>query len=390
MLSNRPIKEKPDANLVLRIGEAKTAGEQSRLMRMLALIGAVSLAAAVARAEPLLPTAEGTTLEYELVEELGGPSAAAPTTTSVIVRIGRQTFAGQEFIKVETMTDDVVTKTELMTLDEHGWVCHFRAGRDGRMAKLDPPQTIIPAAIKAGDSWDSDGEVAGMEMRQHFEVGNEESVPVAAGTFRAFHIHCEDSSVMSAKLDRWFFPGVGFVKETTVVRGPTGGLLQRANLELQKRPQVIAPKPRPTPSPTPSPSPLPRPTATPTAPMRGPAVETDPAQAGKRLAVEVSTDPGGGSNTEFKSDVQNIYVRWHGRGLPEGARVRVAWIAEDVGDLVDPNFIVDETESVAPTPDASARFTLGRPPDGWAEGKYRVDFYVNDELEETVKVTIVR
>jgi hypothetical protein len=88
--------------------------------------------------------------------------------------------------------------------------------------------------------------------------------------------------------------------------------------------------------------------------------------------------------------VENIYVRWRGRGLPEGARVRVAWVAEDVGDLVEPNFIVDETESVAPAPDASARFTLGRPPDGWAEGKYRVEFYVNDELEETIRVTIVK
>jgi hypothetical protein len=357
---------------------------------MLALIGTAALAASAARADPLLPTAEGTTWRYELVEELGGPSAAAPTTTSVVVRVGRYTFAGQDFIKVETATDDVVTKTELMTLDEHGWVCHYRGGRDGRMAKLDPPQTIVPAAIKAGDSWDSDGEVAGMEMRQHFVVEKEEPVIVAAGTFRAFHIHCEDSSVMSAKLDRWFFPGVGFVKETTVVRGPTGGLLQRANLELQKRPEVIAPEPTPTPSPSPTPTPSPRPSATPTAPMRGPEVETDPAQAEKRLVVEVSTDPGGGSNNEFKSDVQNIYVRWHGRGLPEGARVRVAWIAEDVGDLVDPNFIVDETENVAPTPDASARFTLGRPPDGWAEGKYRVEFYVNDELEETVRVTIVK
>ena len=354
------------------------------LMRIAWFIVVLSLVAARAQAEPLLPTAEGTTWQYETSEELGGPSAAPLATASVIVRVGRQNLGGKDFIKLETVTDEVLTRSELMTLDEHGWVCHFRAGKDGRMAKLDPPQTIIPATIKAGDSWDSDGEVAGMEMRQHFVVGNEESVTVAAGTFRAFHIHCEDSSVMSAKLDRWFMPGVGLIKETTVVRGPTGGLLQRTTLELQKRPEVIAP---PSPQPTPSPSPT---KATPTPPIRGPAVETDPTQAGKRLSVEVSTDPSGGSKNEFKSDTQNIYVRWHGHGLPKDARVRVAWIAEDVGDLVEPNFVIDETESVAPAPDASARFTLGRPPDGWAEGKYRVEFYVNDELEETVRVTIVK
>ena len=353
-------------------------------MRIVPLLAVTLFAAAIARAEPLLPTADGTTWQYESTEELGGPAATAPATASVTVRVGRQTLAGKEFIKLETTTDDVLTKTELMTLDDHGWVCHFRAGKDGRMAKLDPPQTLVPATIKPGDSWDTDGEVAGMEMRQHFVIGNEESVTVAAGRFRAFRIHCEDSSVMSAKLDRWFFPGVGFIKETTVVRGPTGGLLQRTNLELQKRPQIMA---RPQVTPTAAPPP---PTASLTPPIRGPAVETDPAKAGKKLTVEVSTDPAGGSKTEFKSDAQNIYVRWHGHGLPEGARVRVAWIAEDVGDLVEPNFIIDETEGVAPAPDASARFTLGRPPGGWAEGKYRVEFYVNDELEETVRVTIVK
>jgi hypothetical protein len=355
-------------------------------MRIVCFLVLLGLPAAFAQAEPLFPTADGTTWQYETTEELGGPAAPPPTTASVTVRIGRQTFGGKEFIRLETLTDDVLTKTELMTLDDHGWVCHFRAGKDGRMAKLDPPQIIVPGTIKTGDSWDTDGEVAGMEIRQHFVVEKEETVTVTAGNFRAFRIHCEDVSVMSARLDRWLVPGVGFVKETTIVRGPTGGLLQRTTLELQKRPEVIAkPEPSPTPSPTPA---APKPSATP--PIRGPEVETDPGKAGKRLTVEVSTDPSGGSKSEFKSDAENIYVRWHGHGLPKDARVRVAWIAEDVGDLVEPNFVIDETEGVAPAPDASARFTLGRPPDGWAEGKYRVEFYVNDELEETVRVTIVK
>lgn len=353
-------------------------------MRKIALIGVLACTATIARAEPLLPTADGTTWQYESTEELGGPAAAAPTTVPLVVSVGRQTSDGKEFLKFETRTDDVLTKTELMTLDEHGLVCHVRGGKDGRMAKLDPPQTLVPATLKVGDSWESDGEVAGMEVRQRFKVVGEESVRVPAGNFRAFHIHCDDASVMSVVLDRWFFPGVGFVKETTVVRGPTGGLLQRATLELQKPPVIIA-KPQASPSPTAAP-----PSPTPTPPIRGAEVQSAPAQPGKKLIVEVSTDPTGGLKTEFKSNVENIYVRWRGRGLPEGARVRVAWVAEDVGDLVEPNFIVDETESVAPTPDASARFTLGRPPDGWAEGKYRVEFYVNDELEETIRVTIVK
>ncbi|MEY2518508.1 MAG: hypothetical protein QOF24_267 [Verrucomicrobiota bacterium] len=353
-------------------------------MRRLGLTATLIFLAALARADQLLPTAEGTTWLYQSNEESGGPDAVPAARSTITIRAGKQLFEGKEFVKLDTLTDESVIKTELVTLTDRGVICVARGGRDGKIVKVDPPATIVPAALKVGDTWDSEGEVAGMEMQQHFTVVAEEMVRVPAGAFRAFHIHAADSSVMSITLDRWFMPGLGFVKETTVVRGPTGGLLQRLTLELKKRPEVVA-KPEVTPSPSAA-----RPSPTPTAPIRGPEIETLPVPPGKKLTVEVSADPGGGSKTEFKSDVANIYVRWHGRGLAEGARVRVAWVAEDVGDLVEPNFIVDETETIAAAPDASARFTLGRPPDGWAEGKYRLEFYVNDELEETVRVTIAK
>lgn len=95
-----------------------------------------------------------------------------------------------------------------------------------------------------------------------------------------------------------------------------------------------------------------------------------------------------GSLTEFSSDTPKLYVRWEGHNLPEEARVRVAWVVEDVGGIVEPNFVVDQTEIVAPARDAGARFTLARPSDGWAEGKYRLECYVNGELTETVRVQI--
>src|ERR1700716_1110766 len=237
MYSPSRSKGKLHGNLHLGIRQAKSVGEECRLMKKIGLIGMIACTAAIVRAEALLPTADGTTWEYESTEELGGPAAAAPTTVPLVVSVGRQTFEGKEFLKFETRTDDVLTRTELMTLDEHGLVCHVRGGKDGRMTKLDPPQTLVPATMKVGDAWESDGEVAGMEVRQRFKVVGEDPVRVPGGSFRAFHIHCEDASVMSVVLDRWFVPGVGFVRETTVVRGPTGGILQRATLELQKTPE---------------------------------------------------------------------------------------------------------------------------------------------------------
>jgi hypothetical protein len=182
-----------------------------------------------------------------------------------------------------------------------------------------------------------------------------------------------------------------------MVRGP--GLLQRTTLELSKIAEVLSKPVVATSSAAPKPVEQ-QPDSFPksTAPVASAAISSEPAASpeekavapSKKLTVEVSSDPAGGLKTEFKSDVVNIYVRWHGHNLPEGAKVRVAWVAEDVGDLVEPNFVIDETETVAAVPDASARFTLGRPPDGWAEGKYRVEFYVDDLPVETVKVTIGR
>ena len=251
----------------------------------------------------------------------------------------------------------------------------------------------MPRRLKVGASWERESEVLGIKMHQLFNVVGQEDVTVPAGEFHTFHLQCEDSSLMSIKVDRWFAPGTGVVKEATVVRGP--GMLQRATLELNKISEVVV-RPVATPSPAP-PSPA-APSlagepgslaktliATPT-PSPSPVEESVPASPS--LTVEVSSAPGGGHETQFKSDIQNIYVRWQGHNLPAGATVRVAWVAEDVGDLVDPNFIIDETETVATTPNFSARFTLGRPPDGWADGKYRVEFYVNDFLTETARVTI--
>jgi hypothetical protein len=76
-------------------------------MRIARLLALIVLPAVIARAEPLLPTDDGTTWTYESVEELGGPAAVPPTSTPVTMRIGRQTFAGREFIQLETVTDEL-------------------------------------------------------------------------------------------------------------------------------------------------------------------------------------------------------------------------------------------------------------------------------------------
>ena len=119
-----------------------------------------------------------------------------------------------------------MARTELLSVDGNGIACLARSGPDGKMTKLNPPEPIIAAPLKVGASWELEGEVMGIKMHQRFSVIAEENVTVPAGEFRAFDLQCEDSSLMSIKVDRWFSPGTGVVKETTVVRGP--GMLQRA------------------------------------------------------------------------------------------------------------------------------------------------------------------
>ena len=361
-------------------------------MQKWAFTAALFLAAVSAGADQFLPAAAGTSWEYDSVETR---TDMAPTRTVVTVRASKQLVAGRELVKLETLSNDVISKTELISVDDYGIVCLARSGKDGKLVVLNPAETMVIAPLRVGAKWDQEGEVAGVRMHQHWIVVAEENVIVPAGQFQAFHLRLDESALMSVKLDRWFVPGTGVVKEVTVVRGP--GMFQRVTLELKKITEAPL-KPGLSPSPAVPrrpelPNILPQPTSsissssTPAEAAANPDEPPAPTPT-KKLTVEVSSDPAGGLKTEFKSNVPNIYVRWHGHGLPEGARVRVKWVAEDVGDLVEPNFVVDETETVASTPNGGARFTLGRPPDGWAEGKYRVEFYVDGDLTETVGVTI--
>ena len=52
--------------------------------------------------------------------------------------------------------------------------------------------------------------------------------------------------------------------------------------------------------------------------------------------------------------------------------------------------MIDEATTSATAPDSHGIFTLARPEDGWAPGDYRVEFYVDDALTETVKLKIAK
>jgi hypothetical protein len=297
----------------------------------------------------------------ELGEGVSLPGAKADEAgklhSDVIYRLdGIQKIDGQPVLKFEMHRDNLVTTTELITIDSSGIHCSARIDADGVRIPLVPPQTIVAAPLTRDLKWDFDGKAGDVEVHQHYAVVGEEEVVVPAGRFQAFHIHGEQSAPDSTTIDRWFVKGVGIVKDVTVMRNKDGDILRRIELDLKEKPKTA---PRPAIKPP------------------------------RKLSVGLSSEPIGDFVTTFSSDSPKIYARWQGHGLAEHANVRAVWIAEDIGDAASANYTIDEATAAATIPNARGVFTLSRPDDGWAPGAYRVEFYVDDQLIDTVKLKIV-
>lgn len=101
----------------------------------------------------------------------------------------------------------------------------------------------------------------------------------------------------------------------------------------------------------------------------------------------MSNEPQGQFKTEFRPDTATIYARWHGSRLSKGATLRAVFIAENVAD-VSAGSQIDEMETTAPAAKSGGSFLLSRPEGGWSAGDYRVEFFINGELAQTVKFKI--
>jgi hypothetical protein len=312
---------------------------------------------------PLLPTTEGTTWKYDLIQEK--PSVDFDLTDpneeeqlAVMYRLGGiEKIDNKDVQRLEIYRGDTLESVDLIAVDERGITCPARVDSQGAIIKLVPPQIMLATPIKTGTSWSFDGSIANTKVNQRYEIAGEEDVDLPAGKFRAWRIHCEQTSPAPATIDRWFVPGTGFVKVETVVKGQSGDVLQKSSLKLKQPPQVVA------------------------APQKNPT-----AQPGK-LSAGISNEPKGEFKTDFKPDTPAIYARWRGQGLPDHAKIRAVFIAESIAD-VSADYEIDDSSAVAPTPNSGGTFTLAKPEDGWATGKYRVEFFVDDQPAETVKFNI--
>jgi hypothetical protein len=314
-------------------------------------------------ADQLLPTAEGTTWNYEMIQEKQdeGFDLTEPNDVqkfNVTYRLsGSEKIDNRDLRRLEIYRGDVLESVDLIAIAEDGITCPARTDARGAIMKLIPPQRMLSLPLQGGDSWTFDGVVGETKVKQSYKVAGEQDIDVPAGKFRAWRIHCDQTLPSPATVDRWFVPNTGFVKVETAVKGISGGALQKTSMTLKELPKVTTP---PENKPTPPP---------------------------EKFSAGLSNKPTGEFKTEFKSETPAIYARWHGHDLSDHVEIRVSFIAENVAD-VTADYQIDESTTTAPAPNSGGTFTLSKPEGGWAPGDYRVEFYVGDELTQTVKLKI--
>jgi len=322
-----------------------------------------------ALAASLVPTVPGTSWRYNMTEEVGrgfnvsGVKADADgkIRLPVLYRLeGTENVDGKDLLKFEMHRAGIITNTDLLSVDDHGIFCWARINLDGELVKFNPPQTMIAAPLKKGAAWDFNGQAGDLKVQQHYDVVGEENIGVPAGKFQAFRIHGEQTSPNRMTIDRWFAPGVGIVKDITTTQDAKGDLLQRISLELLESPKIV----------------------------ERPEVKSDATP--KQLAVSLAKDRFGKPTTTFSSNTPEIYARWQGQRLRQGASVKAVWIAQNISEDLPQDYKVDEASVVAEAPTARGAFTLARPEDGWMPGDYRVEFYVDNVLVDTLKMKIVQ
>ncbi len=331
-------------------------------MKFVAL-GLVLIPLVCSASEPFFPMAEGTTWNYDLVQER--PSESLDLTEPKIKELiavtyrlgGSEKFDGKDLRRLEIYRGDTLENADLISVDEHGIVCPARADGKGGITKLSPPQQMLAAPLKTGTNWNFEGTIGDTKVQQRYEIRDQEDVVVPAGKFHAWRIHCDQTLPTTATIDRWFVPGTGFVRVETAVKGASGTNLQTSRLDLKSPPRIA----------------------------EVPARKALP--AGKTFSVGLSSEPAGEFKTAFGTDTPAIYARWHAQRLAPQAQVRALFIAESVADVAA-DYEIDEASTVAPATSSGGTFTLSQPDGGWTPGDYRIEFYIDEDLVETAKLSI--
>jgi hypothetical protein len=95
----------------------------------------------------------------------------------------------------------------------------------------------------------------------------------------------------------------------------------------------------------------------------------------------LAKDEAGTQPTTVFAQPETFYLVVDLANAPDDTTVKASWYAVDVGDVAPPNTLIDEAELTTGT---NILFFNLAPESLWAVGDYKVEIYLNDELERTL------
>ncbi len=102
-------------------------------------------------------------------------------------------------------------------------------------------------------------------------------------------------------------------------------------------------------------------------------------------SAALARDPDGNEPTNTFEPDETFYLVVELANAPDSTTVRSVWYAVDVGSAAPPDTLIDEASLTS----GSAVLTFNLSPEGqWAPGTYKVELYLNDELNQDLDITV--
>ena len=108
-----------------------------------------------------------------------------------------------------------------------------------------------------------------------------------------------------------------------------------------------------------------------------------------QVAVVTDTRESMDDKQVFPPDVAKVYIVYMLSDAPKGTRLKAVWYADHVEGMAD-NSKFNQVEATAAGGSYIGAFSYTKPTKGWPTGDYRVELYIEDRLEKTLKFKVVK
>ena len=106
------------------------------------------------------------------------------------------------------------------------------------------------------------------------------------------------------------------------------------------------------------------------------------------IIAATSTGTDAPATTSFAPDTPAVFALLQMEGVLKGDKLRVVWIADDVGEAAPAHTQIAEKAMTMEGVPNEGNFSCTKPAKNWPVGKYHVDIYANDKLMTTAKFTV--